>query len=114
MADLRDEYARQHLNAVRAGAAGRKGEVRQPDSFLRFTELDPILDKAVKKSMKTKESAPKKKKDTGRLKAKATGRSSASTGGQQGPPPKTARQKRLLDIGWQRYEDYMNKRWSIR
>ena len=113
MLDFQDEYAKEHVKAVRSGAVGRNGEVREPISYLKFTDVDPLLDKGVKKDMKKKESQPKKKKDVGRLKAKATAKKSTSSGGQQGPPPKTAYQKKLLDIGWKRYEQYMNERWSL-
>jgi len=108
MADFRDEYERQHLNAVRAGAAGRNGEVRPAESYLKFTEVEPSLSKGVKKAMNKKEKKPKAK--VGKLKAKATAKS-ASSGGQQGPPPKTAYQKKLLDYGWKKYEEHMNDRW---
>jgi len=114
MADFGDEYTSRHMDAVRVGAAGRNGEVRPPVSYLKFTEVDPVLRKTVKKAMKKKDSQPKKKKSEGRLKAKATAKKSASSGGQQGPPPKTAYQKRLLDLGWKRYENHMNDRWSPR
>jgi hypothetical protein len=112
MADFSDEFLKDHMDAVRAGAAGRTGEVREPVSYLKFTEVDPMLKKSVKKAAK-KSDAATKKKSTGKLKAKATAKKPASSGGQQGPPPKTALQKRLLDIGWKRYEQYLNEGWNL-
>ena len=109
MADFQDRYEKQHRDAVRAGAAGRNGEVRPTVSYLKFTEVDPSVSKGVKKAMKKTETKKPKAK-VGKLKAKATAKPAASAG-QQGPPPKTARQKKLLDIGWQKYEDHMNERW---
>ena len=107
MDDFRDRYERQHFNAVRAGAVGRNGSVRQPVSYLKFTEVDPALKKRVKKSM----SEDKKKKPKAKSKTIAKPKKPLSSGASNEPPKKSALQKKLLEIGWKKYEEHMDNRW---
>ena len=106
MSDSRDRYESQHRLAVRAGAAGRNSVVRQPVSYLKFTEVDPVLKKSVKKSMKKTDKKPKSKPKTISKPKKPL-----TNAGQNDPPKKSALQKKLLEIGWQKYEQSMQERW---
>jgi hypothetical protein len=102
--DFKEAYLRQHMEAVQAGARGQTGEVKPEKTFLGLTEVPDVLKKAVQKSNKAKKSTkskPKSTKPTPKPKAKGL----AAKSGQNGPPPKTALQKKLLKIGWDRWEN---------
>ena len=110
MADFEDEYARQHQNAVRAGAAGRNGEVRPIVSYLKFTDVDSAMSKGMKKAMKTKETKkPEAKKS---LLSKPKKKAKSSEGSKTELPRKSALQKKMQDIGWKKYERYIEERWG--
>jgi hypothetical protein len=107
MSDFSREYEREHMKAVRVGAAGRNGEVREPDSYLKFTEVDSSLKKGLKAAMK-KDSKPKTKPKASLTKKPL---SSSGTGQSNEPPKKSALEKRLLEIGWKRYEQAIKEGW---